>query len=81
MHNCRLDATAGLDVMQALPREQEVRDAALVAIEAAVAPPWTLSENFIQCTKKDTQKMFMNISGAAACTCLSDLTKPRTRAQ
>ena len=50
--------------VQALPREQAVRDAALKAVETALAAPWALSDNFLACTKKDTQKMFLTISGA-----------------
>lgn len=49
--------------MQALPRQAEVREAALAAVEAATSAPWALAESFMQCTKKDTQKMFMAISG------------------
>jgi hypothetical protein len=51
-------------VVQSLPRQQEWRDAALLAVESAASAPWVLTENFINCTKKDTQKMFLSISGA-----------------
>ena len=51
-------------VAQALPAGREWREAALAAVEVASGAPWTLTENFIACTKKDTQKMFLSISGA-----------------
>lgn len=59
---CAVDKVAV--VVQTLPREQEWRDAALLAVETAASAPWMLTENFIACTKKDTQKMFLSISGA-----------------
>ncbi|NJO12827.1 MAG: DUF3591 domain-containing protein [Gammaproteobacteria bacterium] len=46
-----------------LPRSTQARHAALVAVRAALSAPWNLSDNFIACTKKDTQKMFLSISG------------------
>lgn len=60
---CPLDKLALLAHM--LPRRNENREAALAAVTAAVSAPWVLTENFINCTKKDTQKMFLCISGAA----------------
>jgi hypothetical protein len=48
-----------------LPRRQESRDAALFAVCTAASAPWTLTENFLACTKADTQKMFLSISGAS----------------
>jgi hypothetical protein len=53
-----------------LPRRQEVRDAALFAVYTAASAPWTVTENFIACTKADTQKMFLSISGAAPPCCM-----------
>jgi len=53
-------------VAQALPAAPEWREAALAAVEAASGAPWTRTDNFIACTKKDTQKMFLSISGALA---------------
>lgn len=49
-----------------LPRRQEVRNAALFAVYTATSAPWTVTENFIACTKADTQKMFLSVSGAPA---------------
>jgi hypothetical protein len=59
---CAVDRVAL--VVQALPKDAEVRDAALLAVDTAASAPWTLTENFIACTKKDTQKMFLSINGA-----------------
>ena len=58
---CPLEKLALLAHM--LPRRSENRSAALLAVTSAVSAPWVLTENFINCTKKDTQKMFLCISG------------------
>lgn len=65
---CPMDRLALLAHM--LPRRQEVRDAALFAVYTAASAPWTLTENFIACTKADTQKMFLSISGAYTHACM-----------
>ena len=50
--------------MELLPRHDAVRQAAATAVNAAINTPWTLTDNFLACTDKDTQKMFLTISGA-----------------
>ena len=64
---CPLEKLALLAHM--LPRRSENRSAALVAVTSAVSAPWVLTENFINCTKKDTQKMFLCISGVVSSLC------------
>lgn len=50
--------------VEQLPRNTAIREAAATAVYEASNTPWTLTENFISCTDKDTQKMFLSISGA-----------------